>query len=484
MNNLLNHAQDLAEAGEYDDAYRIANKCLKNEPNNSQWLNVMAHLMLETDKPSLAYQLARRVCDLAPKDSVGWLNLGVACREMRLDDEALRHFRRSLKYAQTPDKASMAHVNLASSLIDIGEFREAEPHCLKAIEQNPESKKAVMNLAFCQMAQCNWSEGWKNYREVIGHDWRPRFQYNNEPLWDGKSKGTIVLYGEQGLGDQICFLSMLPDVVAWADQNESRIILDIDRRLVSVVQRSFPDVEVYGTLGLNQLPWDASDVDYSLPIGQLGEYFRTDNGSYPKTAFLSPDPSRETMWRLFFESKKKPVIGIAWTGGVWITGSKFRTLKLDDLLPLFERIDAHWVSLEYKPAGKEVQAFREKHGIDIADYPYATLTKDYDDTMSMVAALDAVVGVPTTVIHAAGALGVRTITMSSPHNCWKYESGLLFHPTTAIIKNHGWTETIEETASYLEDLCIESLSASTQDSRLPTTLHNSRLSEMPASQSR
>ncbi|MEM8715461.1 MAG: hypothetical protein AAGE92_06720, partial [Cyanobacteria bacterium P01_G01_bin.4] len=394
MNSLLKHAQDLAEAGQFDEAYRITDKSLKQDPDNPHWLNVMTHLMLETEKPSLGYQLARRVCDLSPKDSIGWLNLGVACRDMRLDKEAIRYFRRSLKHAQTPDKQSMANVNLSSSLIDIGEFSEAEGYCLQALEQNPESKKAVMNLAFCQLGQRNWKEGWRNYRSIIGHDWRPRFQYNDEPLWDGVSRGTIVLYGEQGLGDQISFASMLPDVMKWADENDSRIVVETVPRLVHLFRRSFPGLRVYGTLGQSNVDWSPEDreVNYSFPIGQVAEFFRTSDEDFPGTQYLEPDKERVLQWKALFESKEKPVIGLAWSSGVPKTGSRFRRVDLETLLPILKSVDAHWVSLQYKPAGKEISTFREDHPeIDLVEYPFSTLSGDYDDTVAMVAAMDQVV---------------------------------------------------------------------------------------------
>ena len=422
---LLNHCQDLADAGQYDEAYRITNKKLKSEPDNPLWLNVLAHLMLETEKPVIAYQVCKRITQIAPKLSTGWLNLGVACRDMRLDKEALRYSKRAYKLADNPQSKSLAAVNVSSVLIDMGEFKEAEGYCIEAQEANPESEKATMNLGFAQLAQRKWEDGWQNYRAIIGHDWRPRFQYAEEPLWDGVSRGTIVLHGEQGLGDQISFASMLPDMMKWCDENESRLIVECDPRLENLYRRSFPNLTVYGTLGQQNAAWAVEDqkVDYSLPMGQIGEYFRKDDNDFPGDPYLVADPDRVLQWKALFESKEKPVIGLAWSSGIFKTGSKFRRVDLETLLPVLKSINAHWVTLQYKPAGREIDNFKAKHPeIDIVEYSHGTLTKDYDDTVSMVAAMDLVFAMHTTVCHVAGGIGVPCWTLVPKNSQWRYGS--------------------------------------------------------------
>jgi len=456
--NLLRHAQDLANAGNYDEAYRLADKCLKNDPNDAQWLNVMTHLMLETEKPTLAYQLAKRVTELAPKYSAGWLNMGVACRDMRHDKEGLRYFKRALRLADNDVSRSMACVNISSTLVDTGEFEEAEGYCLKALEMNPESKKAVMNLAFCQLGQRNWKEGWENYRSIIGHDWRPWFRANDEPQWDGKGKGLIYLHGEQGLGDQISFSSMLPDMMEWCKKNDSRVVVEVDPRIKPLLERSFPGLTVYGTLGQQNVHWKPEDTtpDYSLPMGQIAEFFRTEE--FPGTPYLEPDPDRVLQWKALFESKKKPVIGIAWSGGIFKTGSKFRRVDLERLLPIMESVDAHWVSLQYRDASKEIERFKEKHPhIDLVQYKHGTLTPDYDDTVAMVAALDQVVAMHTTVIHVAGGLGIPCWTFVPKNSQWRYGTGHEDYPWCDSVrllrqKETGkWDELIKRTARELGD---------------------------------
>ena len=417
----LELAQRLAEDGDLDNAYRLADQALRQDPDNAQWLLVMSYVLLASHKPAIAYSVARHVTQVKPKNAGGWLNFGMACNDLWKTEESIRYYKRALKFSTSDEQRSMLHVNLASVYIDTGRFIEGEKHCHLALQHNAESVKAVANLGFCQLAQRNWAEGWKNYHKTIGCEWRPKQVYNNEPEWDGKSEGNIVLWADQGLGDVISFASMVPDIT-----KDHRVILDVDKRLEGLFRRSFPGAVVYGTRGQKQVAWSKShrDVHYSLPLGQCGEFYRNSDEDFPGTPYLKADPDRVLQWKALFESKRKPVIGIAWSGGIDRTGARFRRVDLDALLPVLQSVEAHWVSLQYKPAGKEIVEFRQKHpDIDLVEYPHGTLTNDYDDTVAMVAAMDHVVAMHTTVVHAAGGLGIPCLTLVPMNSQWRYGQG-------------------------------------------------------------
>jgi len=292
----------------------------------------------------------------------------------------------------------------------------------KALEEWPDFKGARSNLGFAQLGQRNWAEGWKNYRYCVGTTARPKVQYKGEGEWDGAPGKRVALYGEQGLGDEISFASVLPDAI----RDCSKVIVDCDKRLANLFRRSFPGAVVYGTRQAKARDgalWAAEDreFDASLPIGQLGEFYRTTDESFPGTPYLKADPERTLMWKALWQTKGKPVIGIAWNGGIAKTGKRFRRWTLDQLLPVLSSVDAHWVVLEYKSAAAEVDAFREKHPeIDIREYPHATMTNDYDDTAALVDSLDMVFCIQTAVAHLGGALGKTTWVAVPPISQWRY----------------------------------------------------------------
>ena len=472
----LEIARTLADQGDFDRAYAIVDRALKNTPNDHRWLTTLVYIMIFTEKPAIAYHLAKRVVDLAPRDCIAWLNLGMACKDLRLDSEAVRYGKKALKFALTDKQKSMINVNIGSSLIDMGEFKEAEKYCLSGLKYAEDSPKGRANLGFCQLAQRQWEEGWKNYRHCLGHEWRPRFTYGDEPEWDGEGRGNIVLYGEQGLGDQISFASVLPDVATWAKNNESRIIVDVSNRLTNLLQRSFPDIKIYGTQGQANVYWDKQDrkIDHSLPIGQACEYFRKADKDFAGTPYLKPCPNRHEMWDALFKKQscahnnpncknnkpiKKPIIGIAWSGGIPKTGSKWRRVGLNALLPILQSVDAHWVSLQYKDASKEIEEFKKAHPeIDIVQYHHGTLTKDYDDTVAMVSAMDHVIAMHTTIVHVAGGLGIPCWTFVPKNSQWRYGSegeDFVWANSVRILRQTErgqWDDLFDKTAEELNAL--------------------------------
>jgi ADP-heptose:LPS heptosyltransferase len=92
----------------------------------------------------------------------------------------------------------------------------------------------------------------------------------------------------------------------------------------------------------------------------------------------------------------------------------YRELPLKEWQPIFDSIGAHFVSLQYKDAEKDIA------GTPVVQYPYATLTPDYDDTAALVASCDLVIGMQTSVCHTAGALGVPVWTMIPKQSQWRY----------------------------------------------------------------
>jgi tetratricopeptide (TPR) repeat protein len=443
----LQQARTLIEANRAPEAWGLLERYLLDDPEDPQALIVAGFFNVRVRNYPLAYLFARRLSELIPRDPAAWINLVQACKFMQREKEGERAARQGLSVAKLPQDRAALYQNLASIYMDAGRFADAEPMLAKALELEPEDAKFLANLGMCQLARHDWVNGWKNYRSLIGTEERVRQVYNDpeEQLWDGAPGQTVLLYGDQGLGDEVCFASMVNDAAHRCD----KLILNVDRRLERLFRRSFPQVEVHGR---RDQRWNVGQkIDASLPLSQAGEYLRLSEEDFDAQPYLKADSDRVLMWRSLFATKRKPVIGIAWTGGLWHTGSKYRHCTLDALLPLFESIDAHWVSLQYKDASAEIEAFRAKHpGIDLVQYPHATLTQDYDDTASLVAALDHIVAVPTAVVHLAGALGTPCVVMQSPKPCWKFANGLAFHPDVELIEHcGGWRQAIDETAKHL-----------------------------------
>jgi tetratricopeptide (TPR) repeat protein len=382
-------------------------------------LTVASQIFWKARKVSTAYQYAKRATETGGQNPFVWSNLGMIEDYLYRFKEAEQCFMRAIEQGNEKTHGA-AYLNWACMLVNKGDWVPAEQIARKALEYKPDSPKAKANLGMALLALKKWKEAWPLYDAVIGFDQsRRKVQYAKEPVWDGSPGKRIVIYGEQGLGDEISFASMIPDAIAVS----SSVVIDCTDKLAGLFRRSFPQATVYGTRWEKNLGWDKShtEIDASTSVGGLGRFFRQDAKSFSGKPYLLPDPERVEMWRALFSKQSKPVIGVSWSGGVPWTADRFRRWSLDDLLPVFRSINAVWVCLEYKDASKEIEAFKQKHPeIDIRQYAYGTLTNDYDDTAALVASLDFVFSMQTSVIHLAGALGKECWCFVNKCSQWRY----------------------------------------------------------------
>lgn len=364
-----------------------------------------------------AYQFARRACGFAPENAYCWGNLGNLEHEIYRFDQAEFCFQQGFRVAKDDQAKGFISLVYAAMLVQKGAWDKALPMCRTAFSYQDKAKTRG-NLGLALLATGNWKEGWPMYDAIIGFDKsRRKMQYKDEDVWDGSKGKSIVVYEEQGVGDVISFASMVPDVL-----NDAEVVLDVRPELEGLFRRSFPKATVYGSVGGIGEDWRSKHrIDASISIGGLGRLYRPSPEACPGTPYLKADPDRVAMWKALFKQQGKPVIGIGWSGGLEHTGARHRIWKLEELLPLFKSVDAVWVSLQYKDASKEIEAFRAKHPeIDLRQYKQATITKDYDDTAGMVDALDLVVTMQSAVLHLAGALGKECWGFVNRHGQWRY----------------------------------------------------------------
>jgi hypothetical protein len=135
----------------------------------------------------------------------------------------------------------------------------------------------------------------------------------------------------------------------------------------------------------------------------MGAFFRRDEASFPRKPWLVPDPELREKWRLWLDAMPGPRVGIAWTGGMFLTNREGRSATLDDFLPVMKQAGTI-ISLEYRDDEEPIKEWNK-------DYPEYQVIRppidvnNYDDTVALLAELDRVVSVTTTIVHACGALG-------------------------------------------------------------------------------
>jgi hypothetical protein len=301
-----------------------------------------------------------------------------------------------------------AYVNAAAVFIEESRWEEADKSCKIALDIESGNQLAEKNLAHVLLARHEWEKGWKHWEMTLGSKYRKEWVYGDEGRWDGSKGQNIVIYGDQGLGDEINYASCIPDAIA----DSKHVIIDCDPRLENLYRRSFPQAEVHGTRRDDKPEWlEDAVIDARVSVASLPMYYRNSDESFPGTPYLTPDPEMVKMWKSLFAEWKKPVYGLCLHGGGKLTGETWRKLRVEDISSLL-KLDAEFISLDYKGSLDNPR---------IREYKWATQATDYDLTAALIASLDAVIGVNTTAMHCAHAVGVQTHILVSGKHQWRYE---------------------------------------------------------------
>jgi len=161
----------------------------------------------------------------------------------------------------------------------------------------------------------------------------------DEPYWDGQPVDTLLLCGEQGIGDEVSFASMIPSI-----KGVKNLVIECDHRLEGLFARSFPQAEVYGT---RWRPDDRVRFEHVTPdahclIGSLGQHTRNDDADFDGHPYLVADPERRLQWRALLDTLPGRKVGIAWRGGKHHTHGAMRSLELEQLLPVLQVPGMNW----------------------------------------------------------------------------------------------------------------------------------------------
>ncbi len=354
--------------------------------------------------------------ELRPGLHTAWLNLGMVLQDQGRLDDALKALEKA--HALVPQDADVIAA-LSATWLRRGDAARAISCAEQGLQQDPENADVRLALAHAQLALQRFEEGWPNYEARLRSNATP-FEPLPMPLCDAGdlARKTVLVQREQGLGDEIMFASCLNEFAS----SGATCVVHCDRRLVSLFRRSFPQLEVIGSL--REL--EAEDgslrraIDCWVPIGSLpGRYRRTRADFARAAAFLRADAQKAALWRERLAALGPgPKVGIAWRGGLYKTGRAMRSLSLEALQPLLGVPGARWINLQHRVHADELEQMRAGHGVQIAHWDDALA--DLDETAALMLGLDLVITVCSTVVHLAGALGRPVWTLTPHAPAWRY----------------------------------------------------------------
>lgn len=433
----------LYQDGDFNAAIKAASDRLNDNPHDMDALFIAGQIYLKSDRHGLAYNIYERLVQMQPANANAWNNAGHAMHGMQRFADASRMFVKSLeaggdRYAPYNNlilmHQNMGDVERAKSLYRLARW---------LAESDYDRIECTGNVSLSLLATRQWATGWDAYEHLIRpNKLREEITYEPDlPRWDGSRGGEVVVYGEQGIGDELLFASILPDLAAHCTP-----ILDCDPRLSGLFRRSF-GCPAYGTRFSKSKPWLKDHRPKAkCAIGSLAKFYRRDEQSFPRVPYLKPDPEKRAMARALLDQWPGRKIGLAWTGGRKYTREADRSLTLDQLEPILSIPDCTFVSLQYAGDYYETPDQRIKH------VPIFTQSKDYDDTAALVAELQGVVSVTTAVALLAGSVGTQCAVAVPEYPTWHWpRTGEFpwFPLTLHRRKGKEWAGVIEEIAGTL-----------------------------------
>lgn len=364
-------------------------------------------------------------------------NLGSAWKAEHDNEKAEEMWLKALELKECDEYYN----NLATLYINEGNPGPGILMANKAIELNPNNKKAHWNRSLLNLEAGLFEQGWVDFDYGLHTGDRPLRAFSKNPddipIYAGQhldNTQTIVVYGEQGLGDEIMFMSALPDLI----ETGANVIYECHDRLEDVIRRTFPEIEVHPTRKKNTIDWALNKhIDYRCAIGSLFRWFRKDN-VYPQKPYLIPDPDLVQDYKnLLATLGKGPYVGFGYAGGAKRTHAKYRSSQLTPLLPIMEQ-DCTFLSVQYTPDAKDkfdrhhantgikVHHFGdviESHVVDEDGKRVPSRGMNYDHSLALFYALDLVIVPNTTAVHACGALGKEVWSLTPDACAWRYRNG-------------------------------------------------------------
>lgn len=393
-------------------------RALDADPGDFAALIGLGNALRERGETQEAIARYRQAAVLAPTVFACWYNLGLALREVGLYDEAIEAYDRAL--AIDTGKAA-GWYNRGNALTGAARFADAVSSYDKALRLSPDYADALYSKSMALLLDGELAEGWDLYEAR----WRSRLstsgpRFRCVPQWTGEPLAgrRLLVWGEQGIGDEARFLSVLAEVATQA----GAVLYAGERRLRTLIARSFPGV----TLAEPDMPDEdiAARADVQSPVGSLARFRRRSFADFPAPPrpFLVPDEARRQRWGEWLAGlgpRHRPRIGISWRTGRDARRKQARYASLDEWGRFLASVPAEFVCLQYDTCDDDLACFRDRSGVDVRVPPGLDRRDDFEAMAGLYAALDAVVSAPNTVADFAGALGVPCwVVVHAPHWPW------------------------------------------------------------------
>jgi Flp pilus assembly protein TadD len=421
--------------------------CLALTPDDLRLRYAYAGFLRETGEAIEAVTVLNPVLSAHPDSAEAHDQMGLALAEAGRFPEAAEQFHQAI--ARDPAQA-VFRANLGMMLKIEGQFDAALDAYDAALARAPGDRQIRVNRAVTRLHAGRFAEAWQDEDWVLADPGRSILR--SEQLLPPLSRlpdltgRTVLVVQEEGLGDTLQFLRYIPLLA----QRGARVVVAVPPALSRLM---------HTVSGVTEVPDGAAPVprhDFHCSFNGLPRAFETTLETIPgDVPYLTADPALARQWAERLPAGDTLRVGLCWAGQArpWLTGfvglDRRRSTSLTTLAPLAAVPAVRFVSLQKGPAAAEARAA----GFDLLDM--MDEVHDFADTAAIVANLDLVISVDTSVVHLAGAVGKPVFMLDRYDNCWRWLSGREdspWYPSLRIFRQRqsgDWTPVIASVATAL-----------------------------------
>ena len=425
------------ESGKLDEAIDSFKQAIAIQPRYAEACFNMGRYLNSEE----AIDSYKKAIEFKPDFAGAYVNLGNLLRIRGELKNAIDSFKKAIDIK--PDFVE-AYTNMGIALQDNGELDPAIDSYKQAIKICPDYPPAHLNLSYAFLNAGNVEEGVKEFEwRLRTPDFKAEERHFLQPMWDGiedLNNKTMLLWSEQGPGDVVMWSSCISHL----SSRTVHCILECQEKLVPLLARSFPSVEVKVTN--SSLDEQRTDFDLHLPMGSLFRHFIPEISKKKQPdAFLIPNPVRVDYWIERLNSLGSgPYIGISWKSPRVTPHRLQNYTQISNWAPIFALPNVTLVSLQSSDFGndsaliEELSAIEDEFGITVHYFNELDYWGDLDDVSALCAALDIVVSVSTAVSTLAAGVGTPTKMLHWRQSAW---NNILFTPpgpSVDVFERNTW----------------------------------------------
>ena len=393
------------------------------------------------------YQLSKRFAEealnLNPKNYFAMINIANCFMELGEVDKGIIELEKAKKINNS---FPMIYNNLGFCYKVLGNNERAAANYQKAIKLNPNLHDAYFNLSHIQLSENNFKDGWNNYE----YRWGTQKKFTqrlifNKPQWEeGLGFEKILIWGEQGIGEQLLFSSILPDVKT----KFKKVLVYVEDKLVKLFQKQYNNMEFYPL----SKKIDENEFDYHLPMCSLARIFRNGIDSFHNNQITVQENFNKTK-----SPKEKLRCALSWKSTNQDLGN-VKSITLEDLkeILLIDQID--FFNIQYTNEDKEVEDFKNNYNVKINKNKTLDTFNNLFELSEFIKTCDFVISVSNTNAHLSASIGKPTFLLlpKSKGKFWYWENDKneknLWYPSIVKFKQEeqgDWSKPINNLKNFL-----------------------------------